>query len=56
MAKSKDSSGTLKVLLLVDCVAGKCASVVEIPDDLAAALVAAGEADDNLAAVAAGED
>ncbi|GAP66799.1 hypothetical protein MBSD_n2114 [Mizugakiibacter sediminis] len=48
-------AGTKKVLLLVDCQAGKCASVVEVDPALAKALIADGRADDNPEAIKAHE-
>lgn len=55
MSKKQETkpSGKRKVLLLVDCRAGKCGQVVELEASEAAALVADGVADDNEAAVAA---
>jgi hypothetical protein len=51
--KDAKPEGTRKALLLVDCWAGKCATVVELDAAQIAALVADGSADDNPAAVAA---
>lgn len=54
MAK-KQAEGKRKALLLSDCPAGKCGTVVELDAADVALLVANGDADDNEAAVAAYE-
>lgn len=54
MAK-KQTSDTVKVRILVDCHAGKCGEVLELPAAAAGELVAGGFADANPASVAYAE-
>lgn len=53
--KQAASSGDVKARLLVDCHAGKCGAVIQIPPEAAAELVAGGFADINPDAVAYAE-
>lgn len=50
---AKKQSDDRKVLVLLDCWAGKCGQVVELSAELADLLIASGDGDDTPAAVAA---
>ena len=55
MATKKNSDGTRKVRVLLDCWAGLCGQVVTMPDADVDRLIADGAGDDDPASIAAGE-